>query len=217
MSNRIWVFGAVLVSIVIIVLGWFLGISPKLAEADVASSERANVDAQNVAQEAAIGLLKEQFADLDKVKAELKKLQESIPNSTSADTFIDSVAAAAVSNGVILDSVTPLEGAAYGGSVDPTAAADPTAVQPADPSVTVPNTASTTLDASLTGRFYTVGVSIEVLGGADQMYAFADTLQKNNRLFLVTDVTFSTDGEPGGKITGFFFVVTDTAAAATPQ
>jgi Tfp pilus assembly protein PilO len=215
MSNRLWVLGTVLVSIALVVLGWFLGISPKLNEADAASAERASVDSQNLAQEAAIALLKDQFADLSTLKADLKKIQSAIPSSVSADTFFDQIVSAAASSGVLLDNITPLEAAAYGGSVDPTAAADPNAVQPETP--TDPTLPVANLDASLTGRLFTAGVSIKVLGSADQVYAFTEALQKGARIFLLTDVNFTTDADQGATLTGFIFVVTDTAAAATPQ
>ncbi|HPM53090.1 MAG TPA: hypothetical protein PK282_12730, partial [Rhodoglobus sp.] len=64
MSNRLWIFGAVLASIAIVVLGWVVGISPKLAEGDAAATQRQNVDSQNLAQEQANVLLKEQFSKI---------------------------------------------------------------------------------------------------------------------------------------------------------
>lgn len=217
MSNRLWVLGTVLVSIAIVVLGWFLGISPRLAEAEAASAEAASVDSQNLAQEAAIAMLKEQFADLDTLKSDLKKLQISIPATASTDKFFDQIVSAASTNSVVLDNITALEGAVYGGSVDPAAATDPNAVQPPDSTASDPNTTASGLDSSLTGRFFTVGISIKVLGDADPVYAFVESLQKGGRLFLLTDVNFTTDGEPGATLTGFLYVVTDAAAVATPQ
>ena len=49
---------------------------------------------------------------------------------------------------------------------------------------------------------------------ADQIFTFAKGLQGDKRLFLVTDIQFTTDGEPGATITGFIFVVADPPAAA---
>lgn len=214
MSNRLWVLGAVLVSIAIVVLGWFLGISPKLAEVGIATLERQSVEAQNTAQEEAIALLKLQFADIDAYEDDLKELQSSVPEESSLDTFFDTIVAESAANGLIVDNITALEGAVYGGSVDPTAATDPEAVQPAEPVAADPNAPAAALDPGLTGRFFTVGVSIRVLGSADQVYALADNLQLGKRLFLVTDVSFNTDGEPNGTITGFVYVVTSASPAA---
>ncbi|MFM9877193.1 MAG: hypothetical protein ACKVOG_05000 [Rhodoglobus sp.] len=208
MSNRLWVLGAILVSAAIIVLGWFLGISPKLAEASTSAGERQNVEAQNQAQEAAIALLKQQFAAIDDQKSKLKDLERAIPEAPELDTLIDFIVAASAANGVVVDNVTTLEGALYGGSVDPTAAADPAAVQPAEPGVTDPNAPPAAVDAGVVGRFFTVGISVKVFGSADQVFALVDSLQMGERLFLVTDVDFTTEGESAGTITGFVYVVT---------
>jgi len=46
-STRVWSFATVLLIIVVVALGWFLGISPKLAEAARFDSDRLAVQAQN--------------------------------------------------------------------------------------------------------------------------------------------------------------------------
>ena len=58
-GNRLWLLGTVAVIVIVVVLGWFLGISPKLAEGDAAISQIADVNAQNAVQQAALGQLKE--------------------------------------------------------------------------------------------------------------------------------------------------------------
>lgn len=213
MSNRLWVLGTILVSIAIVVLGWVLGISPRLAEAGIAVTERQNVELQNQAQEAALALLKQQYEDLDELESELKELQVSIPASADTDEVFDSIVASAAASGVLIDNIAALEGAIYGGSVDPNAATDSELVQPADGS-TAPDP---TLDGSLANRFFTIGVSIKVLGGADQVFSLVSALQKGDRLFLVTDVEYTTESEPRATITGFVYVVTGMPAATPAQ
>ena len=215
MSNRLWVLGAVLASIAIIVLGWIVGISPKLAEADAAAVSRLNVEAQNTATEAATGLLKQQFAGITKVKADLKKLQVIIPEDMALEPFFDEIVAAAAANGVVLTNISAQEGAIYGGSVDPNAASSSTAVQPeAGAAATDPNAPAAGLAASLSGRFFTIGVTVKAQGSADQLYALTQTLQEGARLFLVTDVQFTVEsGSPGATISGFVYVVRASAPA----
>ncbi|MCC6856437.1 MAG: hypothetical protein IT189_10300 [Microbacteriaceae bacterium] len=214
MSNRLWIFGAVLASIAIVVLGWVVGISPKLAEGDAAATQRQNVDSQNLAQEQANVLLKEQFSKIKTYQDELKKLQVSVPASAALDVFSDQIVTDAAANGLILTNLTSLEAAVYGGSVDPTAATNPDTVKPEESTAADPNAPAAGLNPSLTNRFFTIGVSLKVTGGADQIFTFAKGLQGDKRLFLVTDIQFTTDGEPGATITGFIFVVADPPAAA---
>jgi len=56
-STRVWSFATVLLIIVVVALGWFLGISPKLAEAARFDSDRLAVQAQNEVTRAAIAQL----------------------------------------------------------------------------------------------------------------------------------------------------------------
>jgi hypothetical protein len=214
MSNRLWVFGAVLASIAIVVLGWVLGISPKLSEGDAAIADRQNVESQNLAQEQVIVLLKDQFTKIDTFKKDLKGLQLSVPATVAVDNFADKVVSLAAAQEVVVDNLTTLEAAIYGGSVDPTAAANPDTVKPTESTAADPNAPAAALDGALAGRFFTVGVSLKVLGNADQVFSLVKALQEGERLFLVTDVDFNTEGEASGTITGFIFVVADPPAAA---
>ena len=214
MSNRLWILGAVLASIAIVVLGWVVGISPKLAEGAAADAQRQNVDSQNLAQEQANALLKDEFAKIKTYQDELKKLQVSVPATDALDVFFDQIVADSAANGVILDNLTALEAAIYGGSVDPTAATNPDTVKPEESTAADPNAPAAGLSSALTGRFFTIGISLKVTGGADQVFALAKTLQAKERLFLVTDIQFTTDGEPGATMTGFIFVVADPPATA---
>lgn len=213
MSNRLWVLGTVLVSIALVVLGWVLGISPRLAEAGIAVTERQNVELQNQAQEAALALLKQQYEELDELEEELDDIQSSIPSKPATSEFFDQVLTTASAAGVAVEEIAALEGAIYGGSVDPAAATDSELVQPADGSAAP----DPTLDGSLANRFFTIGVSIKVLGGADQVFSLVSALQEGERLFLVTDVDFTTGTEPRATITGFVYVVTDTTPAVPAQ
>ena len=49
-GNRIWMIGTALAIVGIVLLGWFLGVAPKLAEARSANEQRTTVEAQNALQ-----------------------------------------------------------------------------------------------------------------------------------------------------------------------
>jgi Tfp pilus assembly protein PilO len=57
-KNKIWIAGSVLLMVVALGLGWFLGIAPQLASAATAESQRAGVQALNAKQEATLASLK---------------------------------------------------------------------------------------------------------------------------------------------------------------
>lgn len=184
MSNRVWILGAVLASIAIVVMGWVVGISPKLAEADTAAAQRQNVDSQNLAQEQANALLKDEFAKIKTYQDDLKKLQVSVPATDALNVFFDQIVADSTANGLVLDNLTALEAAIYGGSVDPTAATNPDTVKPAESTATDPNAPASGLSPTLTGRFFTIGVSLK--GDRQRRsghFALAKTLQAKGGCF----------------------------------
>jgi len=78
-ANRIWYLIGGVAIIAILALGWFLGVSPQLAAAGTADAERATVEEENAAQNAILAQMKEQFAQLDVLTAELEELQVNVP------------------------------------------------------------------------------------------------------------------------------------------
>lgn len=193
-GNRIWMMGAALAIIGIVALGWFLGAAPQLARADAANQQRADVEAQNAVQEAALVSLREQFERLPELEAELAALRGELPDSHQIDTFIDSVAAASKRAGVAIASITAAEASAMGG-------ADREAG----------GSAETSTEASTGGQVYTIQLAIQVDGTIEEVTAFSRMMQQGKRLFFAPSFTFSTGK---GTLTGYLFVVTDPRASA---
>lgn len=221
-GNRLWILGASLAIAGIVVLGWLLGISPKLAEGDVAIASREAVEQQNAAQEAVLVGLKKQFEDLEGLKVELEDLQKQLPSNPEVEEFIGYVNDAAVLSGVVVSNIVAVEPTGYGATADGVA---PPAAPPAEGSGTTPEGDPATpatpaagtpsaVGADLTS-FFSVGVTIQVEGSPEQVMAFSKLLQESERVFLDSQVEFTSgsQGILGGSVTGFLFVLGSTAAA----
>ena len=217
-GNRLWMLGVALASVVVIALGWVLGISPVLTQADLASSQAKAAVAQNTAQQASLAKLKSQYDKLPELSADLKKLQLAVPETANLDDFLDQLQAIAQSTGVSITAFTAAEGTLYGGGTAAAPAAPaPTATATPAPGDTSAASAKAATPAGITDRLFSVPVTVTVQGIPEQVMAFTDASQKGIRFFLVTGDQFagaaSADGG-GGTLTGFVFVVHDATAAA---
>ena len=121
-KNRIWVIGSVLVMVVVLVLGWIVGIQPQLAATATANDQRASVEQTNVMQEAALAKLKKDFAGIEALKDELASLSQSVPTGTEAPAFLNQLDALAIAYGVTLTGVTMDDPQAYTPVAAPVAA-----------------------------------------------------------------------------------------------
>jgi Tfp pilus assembly protein PilO len=220
-ANRIWTFGAAVVILAIIILGWMLGISPKLAEADAASADQAAVEQQNAEQEAVLVVLREQFENIDQLKLKLKDLQGELPDAPQVESFIEYATGVATSAGVVISNIKAIEPVAYG--------VDPTAIQPVapPPAETPPAEGGDAATTPVTpppvvvqpAALYSIGISIEVQGSPEQVMAFSKLLQDGKRIFLPTGVTFDSgdQGLLGGTVTGYLFVLGSAATDSSAE
>ena len=223
-GNRTWMLGVALAAVVIVALGWVLGISPVLTQADLASAQAQTANAQNTAQQVALVKLKNQYDNLPKLSADLKALQLAVPETSNLDDFLDQLQQLAQSTGVTITGFTALEATLYGGGAAAPAVPVPTATPgssaSASPSASPSATPATeTPAASVTDRLFSVPVTIVVKGTPDQVMAFTDASQKGTRFFLITADAFTGSRDhpedDGGTLTGFVFVVRDAPAPVT--
>src|SRR5680860_1093571 len=101
-KNRLWMLGAALLIGIASVLGWLLGISPKLDEARTAKTEQVAVEAQNSAYESELTELKEQFENIGELKQELVLLRRAIPGAAEIPAFVGQLDAIAQRHQVTL-------------------------------------------------------------------------------------------------------------------
>lgn len=105
-SNRLWAIGTTIIVVAVVVLGWMLGISPKLAEAAGTSSTADQVDAENSALQQQIIALKAAYENIDAVREELDELEESMPPEHDIPDFLRELSAMAGEHAVTINSIT---------------------------------------------------------------------------------------------------------------
>lgn len=103
---RLWVIGAVLMSLIIVAAGWFLGVSPRLADAALAEEERQNVEVINVGYEATLAELQQLSENLPDLERQLENLRVEIPDEPELSTLLGQLNALAEAAGVSIVEVT---------------------------------------------------------------------------------------------------------------
>lgn len=184
---RLWVIGAVLASVVIVALGWFLGVSPRFAEVASAGEERQSVETINVGYEATLIELQQLSSELPALSAELEALRLSIPADPALSPLLGELNALAEASGVFLDQVI----------------ASPPALFPEE-----------NLEGSGVSGLVVLPVTIEASGPGTALDAFVEQVQFGERLILVTSIDLTEDPVSGSVVlTGFIFVLPPDGAA----
>lgn len=201
MNSKMWILIAAILSVAVLAMGWFLGVSPKLDEMNSANDQRVSVEQQNKLHEARVAELKKQFENIDELKEKLAEFQLALPPGDELSTFLGQLHALEASSGVLLTKFAASDGQSY--------VAAPGATT--NPLVTADNFVAITIDLTVTGT-------------RGQVIDFLNDLQYGDRLFLVTKLTVAQDqsGSSGseegavggytGTITGFVYVLVDPSA-----
>lgn len=203
-GNRLWLLGTVAVMAVVVLVGWFLGISPRLAQVDAISLELAGVEQLNAVQEAEIAALQQQDADVSDLEDRLDDLRTAIPTSVGAENFVDEVAAVAARTGVTVTAIQFAKPGVWGVAPDTaetpasTAAPAETEVEPLEPPIPI-----------AADGVFTVAVSIQVVGDPLAVIAFSRLLQEGDRLFLMAAFDYAVSPDKAASIGGYLFVYAD--------
>jgi hypothetical protein len=206
-NNRIWVVVAVILMIAIVVMGWFLGVSPRLGEVAANEVQRQGVLAQNQLYEAELTRLKKEDAKLGEYKAKLAGLQKQLPPENDLSTFLGELHQLEGVSGVVLTNFGAADALPF--TLEPGAVA---AGQAAD--AVVPPTQ--TLDSN---EFVFIEVTLTVAGNQAQILDFVEALQTGTRRYLVTSLQINTEDAVAyvGKITGYVYVLIDPTKPAEPD
>lgn len=225
-KNRLWVIGSVLAMVVVVVLGWLVGIQPQLDAISTSANEQATVDVTNAGHAARLAKLKEDFKDIGKLKAELAPLDASVPTGTEIPAFVDQLDALAGGTQVTLLGITVADAKPYTPVADPTApVADSGSASTPAPSATptsapapttgVPPFTNTKISAN---NFAALAVQITVKGDYTNVLNFVNGLQVGTRLFLVTGLTTAAAADnPGAveaNISGLIYALVTPAPAS---
>jgi Tfp pilus assembly protein PilO len=222
-TDRLWVFAAVAAMIVIAVGGWFVGISPVVAQAAAADAQVASVTQANTASQAKLALLRQQFANIGPLQKSLESLRQSIPEDADAPAFLQELEDLATANNVTVSSVTIAAATVYqapgtAAAASSTATTSTPTPTPTPAAVTAPVTPTT----SANGQFVQIPVQITVTGEFDAVRSFVGALQLGARLYLATDVGIGQGGAGGaqGTLSGYIFTLqgsSDEPKTKTPS
>ena len=216
MNNRYWVFGTVVIVGAVAALGWFAGIQPALQAASVTDAARADVEAQNALHEAQLVQLREDFENIDALRAEVEALRAVIPNHADYAGFVAELNALAAATATTVTNVVIGDATWY--TAAPTAEVPPPATTDETPTAEAGATsdaaaASATeaaqviplpaADGGVNGsNFIAIPVQLQVTGDYLQ---FIKALQGNQRLFLVTGFTTGLDAP--STVSGLLYVL----------
>lgn len=196
MNNKFWMLLAAILSVAVLLMGWFLGVSPKFDEMNAANLQRTNVEAQNASFQKTIDELKKESEKIDDLRDQLGDLQIALPPGDELSTFLGQLHELEGISGVALTSFTASNG---------------------EPFAPAPNKSGTTVNPLVTpDNFIVITINLKVAGTRAQVLDFVDALQYGDRLFLVNSLTVQrgSDSEDSytGTITGFVYVLVDPSA-----
>jgi Tfp pilus assembly protein PilO len=235
-TNRLWTIGAGLAMVVVVVMGWFLGIQPQLSSATIASADLAATQTRNDASSASIAKLKADFEGITKLTRDAAALRESVPSSAQISAFVTELDSLAGEHQVEVNSITVSDAKAYtppvvvaaAPAVGNSATSSPAAT-PAPTNVPVSAPAAPTAPALVTNpkitaaNFIAIPVQLSLKGPYLKVLEFVKGLQTGPRLFLVT--TMSTkppaDKTAGGSVDatvgGLVYVILANGASGTSE
>lgn len=206
-KSSTWIVGAVLLSLVVIALSWFVLASPTLDEADIARTDAEAAEHRNDQLRVQNAALKKEFERLPELEAELAALQVHVPATPLITEYNLTLGLLAQERAVTILNVET--GPAV--EVMPVAAVD--GVSAAE--------VVATADDGVAG-LYAIPLTIGALGTYDNTTLFLDDLQQANpRLLSVTGLTIEGQDEAeasGGRpataqgdaeqtITGYLYVL----------
>lgn len=178
---RLWVIGAVFVSLLVLGLGYLVGVAPRLAEAAAADSERQDVELVNVGYEATLLELQQLSENLPALEAELAALRQEIPEAPELSTLLGQLNDLAEAAGVEISEVT----------------ANAPVLFPAE-----------LLEGTGVTDLVAVPIRLSAAGGNLELSEFLSSMQFGQRLLLVERFDIVEDPAAGRlNLDGFIFVL----------
>lgn len=223
-TDRTWLSGGAAGAVLLMVVAWFLVISPELSTATDLNEQTASASTQNVVLQRKVATLREKYSTLDTLAAKLAAQREALPADGGLPAFTRQLTKQAAAAGESLTSITTGEPTL---ATAATAAVAPTA-KDATGSTATPPVAATDPAAAAAGQLLSIPVTVVVNGPLVGHRALLTALQRTGpRRALVGSVvlapatgeaTASVDATTTMTITLQVFVApkpATTASAAT--
>ncbi|HEY0188562.1 MAG TPA: hypothetical protein VGC67_13815 [Cellulomonas sp.] len=221
-----WYIGAALIAVVMLAFTWFIAVSPTLSSASAASDEAQSVRDGNEVLQANLTALKEDYANLDDLKAQVAAKQVGIPTELDLEDFLRELDGFLSSRSMTALTITPSDPQVVPLTADETTTDSATAEATASATTSTDSTTTSSSDsgAALDG-FVAVPISITVLGSYPNALLLLSDLQTTaTRHLLITGLigTGQDDAEASGgrpatsagdvelQISGYLYVLTET-------
>jgi Tfp pilus assembly protein PilO len=214
-KDRLWNIGGFAAIAIVVIMGWFLGISPIVAQSAQANDQVAQLDQQNAGNVTKLATLKTEYANIGPLDDSLSLLRQSIPQDANISAFITEINALCAKYGVQLTSVQVNDAVVYSAPVvappasTSTDTSTPTPTPTPTPSATTGTTTAVTPPAG--GGLILVPVTVTVGGGFENVLGFTKDIQNGARLYLVNQIALSSSTTAGSN--GFSGVLTGTVFA----
>jgi len=213
--NRALTLGAILLTSIIIVGGWFIGIAPQLAAESKTQGDRAYVLVLNAKNQVLLNALRMDYRNIDSLTNQLDLLRSSVPSNANISAFISELNSMAITYNVTIKSIVVNDAKPYSLSA-PAAVSDGQKI-PAPP----PSNARIT-----SSNFDVIPIQISFIGNYASVLDFVNGVQSGQRLVLVSTLssTGSVDGttptpktqppksssvKVNASIGGYIYVLTD--------
>jgi Tfp pilus assembly protein PilO len=176
-----WYAAAALASVLVLVAGWFLLVSPQQQNAADIGVQADNQTAQNQVTQTKINALKAQYANLPSLEKQLAVVQTHMPQTPNMPGLLRNLSAAATAAGVKLVTVTPANPAPLAGQAV---------------------SAKGTDTQNAPGEVQVIPVTLTISGPFANTRLFLTSLEAMPRAFLVTGLTIARDSASAASATG---------------
>jgi type IV pilus assembly protein PilO len=197
--ERLWVLGAAVVALLLLLIGYMMFISPQNSKTNSARSELSTAKMTNARLEARIAALREQAKDLPKYEADLKAAQLALPSTSGLPDFLRSLQS--IGNATL----TNVASLAVGNPTDVTnvAGASSPSTSSSSSSSSNSSSSSTSRPSSSNGglHVFALPITAQVTGSVSALDAFLTQLQTvQPRAVLISQLTESqgTNGAASG-------------------
>jgi Tfp pilus assembly protein PilO len=184
-ARSLWMVGAGVVALLLLLVGWMLLISPQLDAASASRAEEQETIDSTTLLRARVASLAEDHANLATLQSELDTLHTQFPTGLDLTDFVRRLAAMAEASGASVQSVSRSE---------PAVREDVTTVWQVPVNLTV------------TGTHDQILAYLDQLQGVDDRLFLVDSLNTT---------TGNEDGQMTASITGYTFVLPETSSSAT--
>ncbi|KQO47943.1 MULTISPECIES: hypothetical protein [unclassified Frigoribacterium] len=232
--NRMMLIAAALTGVVVLALGFLVGVQPQLVAASSAESQQQSVEAQNETLRASLATLEADNAKLSELKSELATLDTSVPSQAALSSFLTELDQLAGASGTTVTGFTSSDATVY----EPTttdvaapaatdeAASDSGGTAAAATAPAAPTAPDLVTDPLVTAtNFSSIPITVSIQGSYVQARDFLSKLQGGSRLFLVTTFASTGSSEAGDAtgvpdqwtVGGLVYVLQDAAATQADQ